>query len=59
MQKIRANLIIIPLVFIVLTSLTGCYRMPETDEYSVIPATNNPDVCGGSSSPSLIPGAGF
>ncbi len=24
--------------------LTGCYRMPTEDEYSVIPRTNNPDI---------------
>lgn len=28
---------------ILLTSFAGCYRMPEPDEYSLIPATNNRD----------------
>lgn len=25
-------------------ALTGCYRFPEDDEYSIVPATNNPAV---------------
>lgn len=26
------------------TSLTGCYRMPSEDDYSLVPSTNNPTV---------------
>ncbi len=26
------------------TLLNGCYRMPNDDEYSVVPRTNNPDL---------------
>lgn len=27
-----------------LTQLTACYRMPSEYDYSVVPATNNPDL---------------
>lgn len=27
-----------------LTTLTGCYRMPTDDDYSLIPCTNNPQI---------------
>lgn len=29
-----------------LIALTGCYRMPTDQDYSVIPTTNNPDITG-------------
>lgn len=32
------------LTLLVALVLTGCYRMPAEDEYSVIPSINNPDV---------------
>lgn len=32
------------LLILLISSLTSCcYRMPEEDEYSLIPATNNPN----------------
>lgn len=27
-----------------LLTLTGCYRMPTDEDFSVIPTTNNPDI---------------
>jgi hypothetical protein len=30
--------------FIAASILTGCYRMPSENEYSVVPRTNNPDL---------------
>jgi hypothetical protein len=50
----------IAIILAVLASIlqTGCYRMPDHDEYSVVPTTNNPDVIGKSNS-SWMPNAGF
>ncbi len=39
--------------------LSGCYRVPEEGEYSVIPATNNPGVVGNRGSQSILPSTGF
>ncbi len=33
-------------ILVVLSTLTSCYRMPTNDDYSLIPATNNPDFTG-------------
>jgi len=38
---IRYSLLLLSLLFV-----TGCYRMPEEGEVSVIPMTNNPNVTG-------------
>ena len=38
--------------------LTGCYRMPTENEFSVVPTTNNPAVTCEKSS-SMIPGLGY
>jgi hypothetical protein len=32
------------LILIVCSTLASCYRMPGEDDFSVIPATNNPSV---------------
>lgn len=38
--------------------LTGCYRMPTEDDFSVVPTTNNPAVtC--EKSTSILPGSGY
>lgn len=29
---------------LLITLITGCYRMPTEDDYSLIPTTNNPDI---------------
>jgi len=45
------------LCLFVLTCATGCYRMPEPDEYSLIPATNNPKFT--KETHSATPGLGY
>lgn len=44
------NRIILFLSFLAIACLTGCYRMPSENEYSLVPMTNNPDVTRESSS---------
>jgi hypothetical protein len=40
--------------------MVSCYRMPDDDDCSLIPTTNNPDVTGDAgSSPLQLPGGGF
>ncbi len=46
------------LATILVSLLTGCYRMPTDDDYSLVPTTNNPSVTretGGG----LVPGGNF
>lgn len=31
-------------ILFLLVALTSCYRMPQEDECSLVPMTNNPDV---------------
>lgn len=46
------------LVAVILGCVTSCYRMPNDDEFSVVPLTNNPDFTRkGAQSP--IPGASY
>ncbi|KAF3362343.1 hypothetical protein PHSC3_001172 [Chlamydiales bacterium STE3] len=35
--------------------LAGCYRMPTEDDYSVIPATNHPDIVHDQGNNSFVP----
>ena len=40
--------------------ITGCYRMPGDDDYSLIPSTNNADIIGAKAkAASPMPGVGF
>lgn len=50
-----------PFLFLVLLfSLTSClYRMPEEDEYCLIPTVNNPDVTREKASMSTLPTAKY
>lgn len=58
MQKKQIPLILF--LFIVSTfNLVACYRFPDEDEYSVVPATNNPDVTREKPSTSFTPNMGF
>lgn len=41
-----------------LTSSTGCYRMPTDDDFSLVPTTNNPAVTR-EKNDGLIPGLGY
>ena len=54
----KTSLIKIALL-ICLFTLTSCYRMPEEDEFSVVPSTNNPDLTREKPSGSFMPGMGF
>ena len=40
-------------------NLVGCYPMPTDDVYSVVPATNNPDLTREKPSNNLVPGGSF
>jgi hypothetical protein len=40
-------------------TLVACYRMPDEDEYSTVPATNNPDITREKASPGFMPNVGF
>jgi hypothetical protein len=42
-----------------LLMLTGCYRMPNEGEFSLVPTTNNPAVTCEKQSPTIIPGVGY
>lgn len=57
MQKKQWPLILF--LFLVCTFNLACYRMPDEDEYSVVPATNNPDVTREKPSNSFAPNMGF
>lgn len=46
------------LSFFFITVLTSCYRMPNEDDYSVIPMTNNRDFNKEGDSPLLPSGLG-
>ncbi|NGX42718.1 MAG: hypothetical protein K940chlam7_01004 [Chlamydiae bacterium] len=59
MEKSKCFLRITLCASIALLMLSGCYKMPAAGEYSAIPATNNPDVCGDRGPPSWMPSAGF
>lgn len=41
------------------TLLTGCYRMPAEDEYSVVPTTNNPNVTNQKKVDHVLPDMGY
>ena len=56
-QKIKTQ-VIITVASLIFLLLTGCYRMPGQDEFSVVPTTNNPDVIGKSNS-NWMPTTGF
>jgi len=43
-------------VFVIL--LSGCYRMPTDDDYSLVPTTNNPAITRESGN-QLVPGGDF
>jgi hypothetical protein len=54
MTKLAATVLFISFITIV----TGCvYRMPEQDEFSLIPATNNPNYTREKANPT--PGIGY
>lgn len=38
---------------------TSCYRMPNDDDYCVIPTTNNRDITGDTNATAGIPGLGY
>lgn len=58
MQKKQFPLILF--LFLVCNfNLAACYRFPDEDEYSVVPATNNPDVTREKSSTGFTPNVGF
>lgn len=59
MAKVRDLLCLFVMVGVVTMLLSSCYRMPNDDEYSLVPATNNPDVVGDKGGQSWMPGAGF
>jgi hypothetical protein len=40
MKKIMISFLLLPLLF----NLSGCYRMPGENEFSVVPTTNNPSI---------------
>lgn len=44
------------LALIVLFATASCYRMPDEDEVSVVPSTNNPSIIRKESNP-MMPGA--
>lgn len=44
MKKSMSFLYPMILSWVLLLSLTGCYRMPDEDEYSLVPTTNNPEI---------------
>lgn len=46
------------LVLLTMVSLSGCYAMPGENDYSVIPATNNPAVTREKPG-SILPGVGY
>jgi hypothetical protein len=54
-KKIEMTLIVASLLFLL---HTGCYRMPNHDEFSVVPTTNNPDVIGKNNA-NWMPTTGF
>jgi len=56
-QKMKIQIIIV-VVSVVFLLQTGCYRMPNHDEFSVVPTTNNPDVIGKNNA-NWMPTAGF
>ncbi len=39
--------------------LTGCYRMPTDDDYSVVPNTNNPYITGDKAGQMGMPTMGY
>jgi hypothetical protein len=47
------------LFFVFAFNLTACYRFPNEDEYSVVPATNNPAVTREKSEGNFMPNMGF
>jgi hypothetical protein len=45
------------LLLFLASMLTSCYRMPEEDEYSLIPSTNNPTYT--REKAGAVPGVGY
>jgi len=45
------------LLIIAYSTVSCCYRMPEDDEYSLVPATNNPHYT--KEKGSAVPGLGY
>lgn len=56
-KNFRFGLLFIALV----TCVTACYHVPQEDEFSVIPLTNNPDIngVGGAEDMNPIPGLNY
>lgn len=46
-------------LFLVMMSVCGCYRMPTEEDYSVVPMTNNMDVTREKPSNNFTPNVGF
>jgi len=44
------------LILLSLIAVAGCYRMPEDDDFCVIPNTNNPNITRSSGHQSALPG---
>jgi PBP1b-binding outer membrane lipoprotein LpoB len=55
-MKTRMKSII--LLLTLATLMTACYRMPTDDDFSLVPATNNPAVTG-ERDESAMPGMGY
>jgi hypothetical protein len=49
------------LIFALLATTAACYRMPDENDYSLIPTTNNPDFTknSGKGKGSSMPGIGY
>ena len=54
-------LIKLPILLLCASLVSGCglYRMPDEDEVTVIPNTNNPHVIGNSGDMGMLPGVGY
>jgi hypothetical protein len=54
-----ASLFLLLLIIAASISLTGCYRMPTDDDFSIVPTTNNPSVTCEKQNNSLMPTVGM
>jgi hypothetical protein len=58
MKSIQSIFFKITLICLSWTCLTGCYRMPTENDFSLVPTTNNPAVtC--ERNDNFLPGVGY